>query len=435
MKHPARYCTLLVLLILFLSHQTFPQTHISADNVSGKWLKQNSPYYIGGEIKIPHGNKLIIEQGVKVIFIGHYKLIVNGVLEAKGNEQDSIYFFPSDTAVGWHGIRFIEAEDFSTLEYCVLQHGKTTMGDDKILKECESNPDCDMTDFDGGALLIDRSHPVIFHCFITNNLARMNGGAIAIENNSNPQISFCQIENNEGRGGGIYCADSSNLLLRNCIIVGNRGGDLGGGITFESYCNPIIDNCVIKNNNCNYKGGGICFYTNLKPVVKNSVIVDNKAVLGGGIYIDEFYNIYREKTEKINIQISDSRIEKNSAEYGGGIWLRDAVGKFSGITVCNNTASIAGGGIHIEYNPFLFRFSTEHPCNIYMNFARLMGNDLFNLGGGVPITVPLDTFTVKYYSAINVEPVEKFPLTIKNFKLPQVNADIYVSPDGNDSNS
>jgi hypothetical protein len=90
MKHPARYCTLLVLLILFLSHQTFPQTHISADNVSGKWLKQNSPYYIGGEIKIPHGNKLIIEQGVKVIFIGHYKLIVNGVLEAKGNEQDSL---------------------------------------------------------------------------------------------------------------------------------------------------------------------------------------------------------------------------------------------------------------------------------------------------------------------------------------------------------
>ncbi|OGU76011.1 MAG: hypothetical protein A2W11_06340 [Ignavibacteria bacterium RBG_16_35_7] len=64
-----------------------------------------------------------------------------------------------------------------------------------------------------------------------------------------------------------------------------------------------------------------------------------------------------------------------------------------------------------------------------------MGNDLFRLGGGNPMAVPLDTFTVKYYSSLNAEPVEKFPLTIKNFKLKQVHADLYVSPDGDDSNS
>ncbi|MCW9096614.1 MAG: hypothetical protein OQJ93_04420, partial [Ignavibacteriaceae bacterium] len=190
MKDPTRFCILLACLILFLSHQTFPQIHITEGNINGKWVKQNSPYYIDGEIKISHGKKLIIEPGVKIIFTGHYKLIVNGILEAKGNEQDSIYFFPSDTAVGWHGIRFIESEDFSTLEYCVLRNGKTTMGDDKILKECELNPDCDMTDFDGGAILIYKSHPSISHCLISNNIAKMNGGGIAIRNNSNPQISF-----------------------------------------------------------------------------------------------------------------------------------------------------------------------------------------------------------------------------------------------------
>ncbi|MCW8810571.1 MAG: hypothetical protein OQK64_06390, partial [Ignavibacteriaceae bacterium] len=104
MKDPTRFCILLACLILFLSHQTFPQIHITEGNINGKWVKQNSPYYIDGEIKISHGKKLIIEPGVKIIFTGHYKLIVNGILEAKGNEQDSIYFFPSDTAVGWHGI-------------------------------------------------------------------------------------------------------------------------------------------------------------------------------------------------------------------------------------------------------------------------------------------------------------------------------------------
>ena len=100
MKDPTKYCGLISLLLLFLSFQTLPQTHISSGIVNGKWLKQNSPYLIDGEIIIPRGKKLIVESGVKIIFTGHYKLIVNGILEARGTKQDSIYFFPSDTSVG-----------------------------------------------------------------------------------------------------------------------------------------------------------------------------------------------------------------------------------------------------------------------------------------------------------------------------------------------
>jgi hypothetical protein len=128
------------------------------------------------------------------------------------------------------------------------------------------------------------------------------------------------------------------------------------------------------------------------------------------------------------------RIENNSAEYGGGIWLRDTMGELRGITICYNRAMI-GGGVHIEHNPMYFNFSSEYLCNVYMNFARIMGNDFFRLGGGKFMVIPLDTFTVKNYSALNVEPVDKFVLGIRNFKLTQVNANLYVSPDGDDSNS
>lgn len=435
MKYPALFCTLLAFVILFLSHQTLPQTHIPSGIVNGKWLKQNSPYFIDGEIKIPRGKKLIIEPGVKVIFTGHHKLIVNGILEARGTKQDSINFVPSDTAVGWHGIRFIESEDFSHLEYCVLRNGKSLIGADKIIEECSSDPNCDEMDFDGGAMLLNKSNPFISNCLFTDNLARVNGGGIAIENNSNPRIRNCQFQNNSGQGSGIYCSNHSNPVLSNCIITGNRGRNLSGGITVQDYCNPIIDSCIIKNNTGEYRGGGICFYTSSKPVVKNSMIYNNTATLGGGIYIDEFYNVFREQPGKIDIQITNTRIENNLAEYGGGIWLRDAMGKFNGVSVCNNTASVAGGGIHIEHNPFLFKFSSENSCNIFMNFARMLGNDLFRLGGGVPMEVPLDTFTVKYYSELNAEPIDKWVLGIKNYKLTQVNADLYVSPDGDDSNS
>src|SRR4030065_2539394 len=144
MRDPTKYCGLLFLLLLFQSFQTLPQTHIPTGNVLGKWLKQNSPYLIDGEIKIPRGKKLIIEPGVKVIFTGHHKLIVNGILQAKGTKQDSIYFFPSDTSVGWHGIRFIEAEDFSTLEYCVLKNGKTaTKKELQEIIDCQSKENYD----------------------------------------------------------------------------------------------------------------------------------------------------------------------------------------------------------------------------------------------------------------------------------------------------
>jgi signal transduction histidine kinase/AraC-like DNA-binding protein len=441
MKDPTQFCFLISFLLLILSYQTFPQTHIPEGNVNGKWLNQNSPYYIDGEIKIPRGNKLIIEPGVKVIFTGHYKLIVNGILEAKGTEQDSIYFFPSDTSVGWHGIRFIEAEDFSILEYCVLKNGKTATGRElEEIIDCQSKENYDdcpkLFDADGGAILINKSNPRINYCRIENNFAALSGGGIAIINSSNPVINNCQIRNNiaNQNGGGIQCISKSNPTIENCIIEGNSAFDLGGGINVQNYCDLFIDNCIIKNNRTGLRGGGICFYTNMKPTVKNSKIIFNTAPLGGGMYIDEFYNEFREQVGKIDIKIINVRIENNHAEYGGGIWLRDTMGELRGVTVCNNRAVI-GGGVHIEHNPMYFNFSSEYLCNVYMNFARIMGNDFFRLGGGKFMIIPLDTFTVKYYSALNAEPIEKFVLGIKNFKLTQVNADLYVSPNGNDSNS
>lgn len=465
MREPTRFCILLLLLLLILPYQTSPQTNIPEGNVNGKWLKQNSPYYIDSEIKIPYGKKLIIEPGVKVIFTGHYKMIVNGILEAKGNKQDSIYFFSSDTSVGWHGIRFIKAEDFSTLEYCVLKYGKTAMNDsmdENIYRGCEADPNCDELNYGGGAILIYNSNPILSHCTISDNVAGWNGGGIAIMYHSNPEISYCEMSNNTSiyDGGGIDIRNQSNPKIRHCGVKNNHAGYSGGGIKSVLLSNPLIENCLIKDNYTGMggglyvgqysnalidssvidrnigkgRGGGICFYTSAKPIVKNSTISGNSSPLGGGIYIDEFYNEFREKIGKIDIRIVNVRIENNTADYGGGIWLRDTQGELSGVTICYNKAMI-GGGINIEHNPMYLKFSSEYPCNIFMNFARMMGNDLFRLGGEKPTDISLDTFTVKYYSALNAEPVEKFPLSIKNFKLTQVDADLYVNPEGDDSNS
>ncbi|MEJ2105451.1 MAG: right-handed parallel beta-helix repeat-containing protein, partial [Ignavibacteriaceae bacterium] len=301
----------------------------------------NTPYLIDGEIKIPYGKKLIIEPGVKVIFTGHYKLIVNGILKALGTEQDSIYFFPSDTSVGWHGIRFIEAEDLSTLEFCVLMYGKTSTPEElKMLEEipCRQGEECaEWLDPSGGAILINKSHTKINHCLIANNFAARNGGGIYIKNYANPVIRYCHIINNKSfDGGGISSSRISNPFIYHCKIEHNYAENMGGGFLIDLYSNPVIDECSIKENIADSRGGGICFYTSAKPVVKNSTISYNTSALGGGIYIDEFYNKYREQFDKIDIRIINVRIENNTADYGGGIWLRDSQGELSGVTVCYN---------------------------------------------------------------------------------------------------
>ena len=322
-----------------------------------------------------------------------------------------------------------------------MKYGKSSTPEElKINNKIDIKSGTDLSeDFDaeGGAILIEKSNPNIRHCLISNNVAAFSGGGIAIKNYSNPKILYCQIINNIAliwSGGGINCFNYSNPLIENCNITNNSAENLGGGINIQNYCSPLIYGCIIDRNLAGDRGGGICFYTSAKPIVQNSSISGNTSPLGGGIYIDEFYNKFREQPGKFAIRITDVRIDNNSAEYGGGIWLRDTQGELSGVTISNNRAMI-GGGVHIEHNPAYFQFSSEHLCNVYMNFAQIMGNDFFRLGGGNTMTFPLDTFTVKYYSALNVEPIWNFILDIKNFKLTQVNADLYVNPIGDDSNS
>lgn len=40
---------------------------------------------------------------MKVVFLGYFKIAVNGFLEAAGTEADSIIFTTNNPAVGWQG--------------------------------------------------------------------------------------------------------------------------------------------------------------------------------------------------------------------------------------------------------------------------------------------------------------------------------------------
>lgn len=122
----------------------YPGTKISTGEISGIWQKQFSPYYVYGDVFVPNNNKLIIQPGVEVRFMGSYALEVYGSLFAEGALGDSITFKANDTNGlrlyrgmnidypfadfqrhrGWVGIHFISNQidnDTCIMNYTIIR--------------------------------------------------------------------------------------------------------------------------------------------------------------------------------------------------------------------------------------------------------------------------------------------------------------------------
>ncbi len=221
---------------LLIATSVSAQTIIPGGSVSGTWSLSGSPYFVEDEIAVRSNELLTIEPGVDVIFRGHYKFIVNGWLEAVGTASDSILFTAADSAIGWWGIRFINAPDSSHLAYCTIENGNSTGG--------YTSPDAC-----GGGIYCDYSNPVIEYCTIRYNHSQWRGGALYCRESS-PLINGCKIiENNAGSGdgGGIYCEEISCPLITNCDVSRNQSFR-GGGMFFFNGADAVVINCRISEN-------------------------------------------------------------------------------------------------------------------------------------------------------------------------------------------
>jgi hypothetical protein len=299
-------------MILFSSimyvNSVVAQTDIPEGNVNGTWALANSPYQINGEITIPNGDSLIIEPGVEVLFTGHYKFNVQGMLKAVGTPVDTITFTAQDTITGWHGIRFMSTantNDTSEISYCKLQYGKATTGS--------------YYDQSGGAIMVmSFSKLIISNCLIHFNSNSgdpdyTGGGAICFWNAS-PVLTNCSIIYNNGNtGGAIICWSNANPIVSNNIIAHNRSLD-GAAFYIGNASNPVIKNNLIINNHATDNCGGVRCYQNSKPLIINNVIVNNHASYGGAI----------DCRDHANPIIINSILYSNSAGTGSEVFIDGA---------------------------------------------------------------------------------------------------------------
>lgn len=199
---------------------------------------------------------------------------------------------------------------------------------------------CD-TDYDGGGFYLDGSSEKtsltmtggrIYACQTINSADRCHGGAIYIEtgtvNIDNAIIDDCYSEDYGGGiyiddgylnvyntlftgnhavdyGGAVYLAGDALIYFKDCIFAGNKSDDDGGAIYINNnpseekaaqylhlgYPATIFDGCVFRNNKANNKGGAI--FIDDDNVALISVTIDNNTAktAGGGVWVDSLSDI------------------------------------------------------------------------------------------------------------------------------------------------
>jgi len=232
--------------------------------------------------------------------------------------------------------------------------------------------------FEGGAIM-NYGNMVITNCKFTNNTAGGNGGGIV--NAGNLVVTSCILQENSAptsMGGGICNWDTMTItdsfIQQNQAIIGGgvlNGGEMtitgstiqqnqgenGGGL--ENYDVLNIIGSTIQGNTAPY-GGGILNIGTLN--VDASIIQDNTASgagsSGGGLFNTRGFDEGR-------VTITDSTIQRNTAENGGGIYNSDIL-NIMGSTIQDNTAT-NGGAIFNDQVQDVYG-------TVLANFNRIVGN-------------------------------------------------------------
>ena len=203
--------------------------------------------------------------------------------------------------------------------------------------------------------------------------------------------------------GSLFLTTQDGSYINQTIIDGNQQGKV---IKIESGEDVLVTGITITNG----KVGNI----------------NTLEGTGSGIFL---YNS--------SLQINHCLIYNNIANNGGGICAYNSSLHFFNTTIMENFASISGGGICSISSNLIF--DQNNRSNIYLNSA-IRGSDIYLANNEGNLTVYVDTLTVLnpdlfFCCSINSDGVtNQITIDQLNSKITPIDADIYVSPFGNDNN-
>jgi len=375
-----------------------PIENFSFDILNGKLEQVDADIYVSPEGDNAN-NGLTSDDPVKNIWVAFLKILA-----------DSLH--P-------HTIHLLEGT-YSTTEN-EEKFPITVMDYISLSGESESNVILDAEGQSRVLVIFDNAETSITDLSITGGVA-IEGSGISCRF-SNAAFQNLTISNNVAngywwgnRGGGIYF-DNSNPVLQGVTLTGNSASTEGGGIYCRNSNLKLFESII--TNNTSSDGGAIYFVDSSHPDLQGITISENSANRGGGLY-----------SNNSNPNLKNVNITNNTASDGGGLYCSGGSNPvLQNVTISNNTAVTDGGGIYCTSSALVFDSITR--SNIYLNYA-FSGNDLYS---DTILEIIVDTFTVLYPTEFHADPFENFSFDILNGKIIQVDADLYVSPGGNNMNS
>lgn len=209
-----------------------------------------------------------------------------------------------------------------------------------------SQPAITLTGEDGKPVELD-----LCDCVGTGTLGGSNasGGSIRIGAYANATLySGTLTGNNVSGDGGAVSVTGGNcsFTMYGGAITGNTATGNGGGISSYDSWNAgtvNINGGVISNNRAT-NGGGIYaasrthFHLNGGEIINNTATGD-----GGGVYCSGLYS-----NADGRCKFNGSTISGNTAQRGGGAYVRVCFIGYQNCRITGNTATEAGGGLYLE---------------------------------------------------------------------------------------
>lgn len=172
----------------------------------------------------------------------------------------------------------------------------------------------------GGGVRVAGGGATLVNCIILENLGVLGGGIHISQ--GNVTLRSVRIKENVAlQGGGLYC-ELSYLTIRDTDFLNNEATQFGGAAAVNWLSTFDAQRSRFENNNAQSFGGAI--YANLATFLAHDLTIsDNGRVQqsgfnsltvsplgGGGIY-----------TTSCNGRITSSRIARNNATFGTGIYV------------------------------------------------------------------------------------------------------------------
>ena len=246
-----------------------------------------------------------------------------------------------------------------------------------------SQPAITLTGEDGKPVELD-----LCDCVGTGTLGGSNasGGSIRIGAYANATLySGTLTGNNVSGDGGAVSVTGGNcsFTMYGGAITGNTATGNGGGISSYDSWNAgtvNINGGVISNNRAT-NGGGIYaasrthFHLNGGEIINNTATGD-----GGGVYCSGLYSNADGRCE-----FNGSTISGNTAQRGGGAYVRVCFIGYRNCRITDNTATEAGGGLYlvpfasakIIYMGNVYGGGGEIAPYIYDNTVNSVQNNLY----------------------------------------------------------